>query len=161
MKNSLLIIIVIVAVLGIGGYMLSQKPSQSDSVMKDETPVQKEETMMEKTDETGNNSRYIEYSKEILANSTGSRRVLFFYASWCSTCRPADANFRENIDKIPDDVTLIRVNYSDPETDQDEKDLAKKYGITYQHTFVQIDSTEKEITKWNGGQTDELLTNLK
>ena len=40
-------------------------------------------------------------------------------------------------------------------------DLAKKYGITYQHTFVQIDSQGKEVTKWNGGQTDELAANIK
>jgi thioredoxin-related protein len=48
-----------------------------------------------------------------------------------------------------------------PETDQEEKDLAKKYGITYQHTFVQIDSKGNEITKWNGGKTDELLAKIK
>ena len=37
----------------------------------------------------------------------------------------------------------------------------EKYGITYQHTFVQIDAEGKEITKWNGGKIDELLTNIK
>ena len=66
-----------------------------------------------------------------------------------------------NPNKIPKDVIVIRTNYNDPNTDQEEKDLAKKYGITYQHTFVQIDSTGKEIAKWNGGQTDELTANIK
>ena len=106
-------------------------------------------------------SRYVEYSKTALEKAASNRRVLFFYASWCPTCRPADASFKENISKIPKDVTLIRVNYNDPETDQEEKDLAKKYGITYQHTYVQIDNTGKEITKWNGGQINELLSNIK
>ena len=42
-----------------------------------------------------------------------------------------------------------------------KKELAQKYSITYQHTFVQIDAEGKEITKWNGGKIDELLTNIK
>ncbi len=53
------------------------------------------------------------------------------------------------------------MNYNDPDTDQEEKDLAKKYRVTYQHTFVQIDSQENEVTKWNGGQLEGLLANLQ
>ncbi|OGH28983.1 MAG: hypothetical protein A3B41_00405 [Candidatus Levybacteria bacterium RIFCSPLOWO2_01_FULL_37_26] len=122
--------------------------------------------MMEKTNDgkamtKNSSSRYVEYSKAALDQAIGNRRVLFFYANWCSTCRPTDANFKENISKIPEDVTVIRVNFNDSETTQEEKDLAKKYGITYQHTFVQIDSDGKEVTKWNGGQTNELLNKIK
>jgi len=178
MKNPIMIvaIVVVVAVLGIGAFTFSQKSSESDSMMKkDEAMIPKEdaamkptegmmkkdESTMEKTDDKMMSSRYVEYSKTALDKASSTRRVLFFYASWCPTCRPADANFKENESKIPEDVTLIRVNYNDPETDQEEKDLAKKYGITYQHTYVQIDATGKEITKWNGGQINELLTNIK
>ena len=188
MKNPIIIvaIIVAIAIIGFGAYAFSQNSSKSQSMMKkDDTRIVKEETSMEpkdammKKDEmakegekmmdeekstTANkmaDSRYVHYSKSALDNASSSRRVLFFYASWCPTCRPADVSFTQNIDKIPEDVTLIRVNYSDPDTDQEEKDLAKKYTVTYQHTFVQIDSTGKEITKWNGGQIDELLSNIK
>ena len=104
--------------------------------------------------------RYLNYSKANLEKNTG-KRVLFFYASWCPTCRPADSDFRTNADKIPADLTLIRVNYNDPETDQEEKDLAKKYEATYQHTYVQIDEKGGVVTKWNGGQLDKLLTEVK
>jgi thioredoxin 1 len=110
---------------------------------------------------TVRSSKYIEYSQDAFLQNSSKKRVLFFYASWCPICVPADKDFRENAAKIPEDVVLIRVNYNDPETDQEEKDLAKKYAVTYQHTFVQIDSAGNEVTKWNGGQTDELLTNLK
>lgn len=106
-------------------------------------------------------AKYIEYSQSLLENTKENRRVLFFYANWCPTCRPADSNFKQNESKIPHDVKLIRVNYNDTETDDEEKELAKKYGVTYQHTFVQIESSGKEITKWNGGQIDELVKNLK
>lgn len=151
MKN-IAIIIGIVVVLGLGVYKLTQKNTQNSLEMA-ETPKQ---MVTEKVD-----SRYLEYSNSTLENSVNNRRVLFFYASWCSTCRPADANFKENINKIPENVSLIRVNYNDSDTDLEEKDLAKKYGISYQHTFVQIDSEGNEITKWNGGQIDELLSNIK
>lgn len=181
MKNPIVIfaIIAVVAIIGFGAYTLSQNSSQSESMMKkDETMMPKEETSMESTNvmmkkEDGSmeedkmmdnkitGSRYLQYSKSALDSASNNRRVLFFYASWCPTCKPADASFTENANKIPEDVTLIRVNYNDPETDQEEKELAKQYGITYQHTFVQIDNSGKEVTKWNGGQIDELLSNIK
>lgn len=104
--------------------------------------------------------RYIEYSKSALESPSTNRRVLYFYANWCPICKPADQNFRTNQNLIPVDVRVIRVNYNDSNTDQEEKDLAKKYGVTYQHTFVQIDQNGNEITKWNGGKIDELLKNI-
>ncbi|MDQ3008868.1 MAG: thioredoxin family protein [bacterium] len=168
MKNPVMIVllVVVVAVLGIGAFTLSQEPSQSDSTIPTDGMVKKDDTTMEKTDDKmlGDklmSSRYLEYSNAAFDNASSNRRVLFFYASWCPTCRPADANFKENESKIPEDVTLFRVNYNDSETDQEEKDLAKKYAVTYQHTYVQVDGTGKEITKWNGGQLNELLTNIK
>jgi thioredoxin 1 len=183
MKNSTMIIagVVVVIALGIGVFAFSRTTTQSDSTMKkDEAMMPKKDATMEQKDammkkddasmqasddkmmgDKKMTSRYVEYSKEALDKVASKRRVLFFYASWCPTCKPADANFTQNASKIPEDVTLIRVNYNDPETDQEEKDLAKKYGITYQHTFVQIDGSGKEVTKWNGGQIDELLSKIK
>jgi len=163
------VVVIVLAVLGIGAFSLSQNSSESDLMMKkDEAMMPNEndamkptEGMMEKTEDKMMNSRYVEYSKAAFDDASSTRRVLFFYASWCPTCKSADVNFKENESKIPEDVTVIRVNYNDPETDQEEKDLAKKYGITYQHTYVQIDGTGKEVTKWNGGKLDELLTNIK
>lgn len=173
---------------GVGAYAFMNRTdssmTKSDSMEKTETMVKDEKAMvadtapMVKTDEMGmekdaammedsnekmmlKKGKYTPFSPELLANSGSTRRVLFFYANWCPTCKPADKSFSDNVGKIPADVTLIRVNYNDTETDQAEKDLAKKYGVTYQHTFVQIDANGKEITKWNGGQIDELLSNIR
>lgn len=146
--------------MGLGFVFLSNQQKQTA------TPETKKDSAMEKADDskmTDKNSvsRYVEYSKSVLDQGSGKRRVLYFYASWCPTCRPADANFKEHANKIPEDAVVLRVNYNDPDTDQEEKDLAEEYGITYQHTFVQIDGQGEEVTKWNGGQIEELLTNLK
>lgn len=174
MKNTLIIAAVIFLV-GIGGVYLYNRSQQSaDSMMeKTETPKQEElekkEAMMQKNEESvkkdgsmmSKSGNYAEYSKAALDQAVDSRRVLFFYANWCPVCKPADADFQQNSSKIPGDVTVIRVNYNDSDTGQDEKDLAVKYGITYQHTFVQIDKNGKEVTKWNGGMTDKLLSSIK
>jgi thioredoxin 1 len=90
-----------------------------------------------------------------------TKKVIFFYANWCPTCIPVDKELSEKESQIPDGVIVIRVNYNDTDTDQSEKELAKKYGVTYQHTFVQIDSDGNVITKWNGGSLNELTKNIK
>lgn len=184
MNNKIIIVGVALLVLVGGGLFIANEQSKSAEeakmaqekaamMQKDATATEdndammkKDETVMEKEDDDTmmadkNSSRYIEYSKTALDQAASNRRVLYFYANWCPTCRPADADFTANSSKIPSDVTVIRVNYNDTDTDQEEKDLAKKYAITYQHTFVQIDGQGKEVTKWNGGQINELLSNIK
>ncbi|MFA5894442.1 MAG: thioredoxin domain-containing protein [Candidatus Shapirobacteria bacterium] len=138
------------------------KPSEDTSMMV--TPAEENTSkMVDKTPKmmAGSEQRYTEYSNDVINSSSGKRRVLFFYANWCPTCKPADADFTKNSTMIPEDVELIRVNYNDPDTDPAEKELANKYGITYQHTFVQIDANGNVVTKWNGGQIKELVMNIK
>lgn len=100
-------------------------------------------------------TRYQDYSPAVSASAADKKRVLFFYAPWCPTCRPADAAFRDTTDQIPEDIVLFRVNY-DTETE-----LKRQYGITYQHTFVFIDEKGDVIRKWNGGQLPELISNTR
>jgi thioredoxin 1 len=152
MNKAVIIVVIILGVVIVAGFALfNKKDTTKQSVI---TPTTEQA-------EQANNTRYIEYSKAALDEASGNRRVLYFYASWCPTCRPADANFTAQVEQIPPDVTVLRVNYNDPDTDQEEKDLAQKYQITYQHTFVQIDTDGNEVTKWNGGQIEELLANIK
>lgn len=115
----------------------------------------------EKEAQTQSGGKYLIYTPEEFVAAADTRRVIYFYANWCPTCLPADKDFQENSDRLPKDVTVLRANYNDTDTDQIEKELAKKYGITYQHTFVQVDQNGKMINSWNGGQIDELLINLK
>lgn len=156
--NKAIIVAVVTLVLIGGGMFLSKQNSQQAEPAVNEVMKPKEDLAMVKKD---NISRYVEYSKTVLDQNVSKRRILYFYATWCPSCKIANEDFMANPNKIPEDVMVIRTNYNDPNTDQEEKDLAKKYGITYQHTFVQIDNTGKEIIKWNGGQTDELIANIK
>ena len=108
---------------------------------------------------TSNN--YLEYTAQAFDSDKNKKRVLYFYANWCPTCRPADAEFNANVSKFPKDLVLFRVNYNDSDTDDTEKALAVKYGITYQHTFVQVDEKSNEIVKWNGGAFSKLISTIQ
>lgn len=128
--------------------VLSQKSTLNGaSMMKNEEPT----SVMKNSA----NSRYVVYSKKAFDAMTDKKRVLYFHADWCPVCRPLDKEFSQNSDKIPADVVLFKTNYDKEEV------LKTKYGVTYQHTFVQIDDRGGEATSWNGGGISELATRVK
>lgn len=174
MNNKILIIIIAIVLLaGLGFVIFGANTNRSENQTTQQTPAQSSsqtgsgDTMMQGEDsgsdtrQTPSDGSYLAYSEANFQATSDKRRVLFFYASWCPTCRPADKEFQASSDQIPEDVVVLRVNYNDSDTDRSEKALADRYGVTYQHTFVQIDENGNEIAKWNGGAMDELLENLK
>lgn len=80
--------------------------------------------------------------------------VLFFNAEWCSTCKVARDNIEADLADIPSDLTIVVVDFDTA------NDLRQKYGVTLQHTFVQIDAQGNELAKWSGSVTvDEITQN--
>lgn len=73
-----------------------------------------------------------------------SKVVYFFNAAWCSTCKVARDNFEATLDEIPADLTVVVVDFDN------SSELRKKYGVTIQHTYVQIDSQGELVNKWSG-----------
>ncbi len=98
---------------------------------------------------------YVEYNKVAFDKAVAKKRVLFFAASWCPTCRSADKDFNANLKSIPDSVVIFKTDYDT------ELDLKKTYGITHQHTFVYVDKSGKALKTWSGGATAEILVNTK
>jgi thiol-disulfide isomerase/thioredoxin len=98
---------------------------------------------------------YISYQSYVqeVEQYTNSRVVFFFNASWCSTCKVARDNFESSLDEIPTDMTIVVVDFDN------SNELRKKYGVTYQHTFVHIDSNGDAIKKWSGTTTIAALVN--
>ena len=150
MSKIILIVVMVVALLA-GGYIFS-----SSSKPADPTP-----SPVPVVSPSATSTSYLPYRSGILSEIVAPRRILFFYASWCPTCRPADAEFLKNSADLPEGVVVIRINYNDPDTDSEEKALASKYSVTYQHTFVQIDEAGEVVTQWNGGAIKELLAKIK
>jgi thioredoxin 1 len=98
---------------------------------------------------------YVAYNAKDFAADTSSKRVLFFAAGWCPTCRGADADIKANLKTIPKDVVIYKTDY-DTETA-----LKTKYGITRQHTFVYVNAKAEAIKKWSGGGLTEILAVVK
>ena len=159
LAGIIIILIVGIAVIFVTSQKQENVTNQQNDLFTKTSPQLAQDDNSQPTHE--GSSRYVIFSPTVLAETSDTRRVLYFYASWCPTCRPADASFGKNQAQIPEDVVVIRVNYNDTDTDSSEKELAKQYGITYQHTFVQIDAQGNEITKWNGGDIDKLLTTIQ
>ena len=156
MKNILLIIIVIFI---LGAIAYGYKQSQSNVKNQDAPPANDQGTMIDdwggdKMD--AKSGQYVDYDPALLAKADDGDVVLFFYAAWCPSCRALESGIKKDMGNFPDDLTILKVNYDE------EKELKKKYTVTYQHTLVQVDSQGNEIAKWNGGNDlNSILKNLK
>lgn len=84
---------------------------------------------------------YIDYNE---SNLGSEKNVIFFAASWCPSCRELDRNLLSSINEIPDDLIIHKADFDD------EVGLRQKYGVTLQHTFVQVDQNGELIKSWNG-----------
>jgi thiol-disulfide isomerase/thioredoxin len=105
----------------------------------------------ETADEQGQASqRYIPYSDAAFAANLDKKRVYFFHASWCPTCKVAHTDITENTFEIPEDVVVFKTDYDT------SVELKKQYNVTYQHTFVQVDGAGNEVSTWNGGGVEQL-----
>ena len=123
--------------------MMKADTMETDSMMKkDET------SMMDKSDTMMKVGSYETYAPEKVALASATHDVvLFFRASWCPTCRALDADIKANLSKIPESLAILDVNYNNSTA------LKQKYGVTYQHTFVQVDKDGNLIKKWSGSPT--------
>lgn len=91
---------------------------------------------------------YETYAVEKIAMASSTHKVvLFFHASWCPTCRAIDADIKSHLKDIPKDLTILNVDYDTSSA------LKMKYGVTTQHTFVEVDAQGVLIKKWRGSPT--------
>lgn len=75
------------------------------------------------------------------AAATG-RVVLFFHAGWCPTCQEAERNLTSS--PVPGGLTVVKVDFDH------SSNLRQRYGVTVQHTFVQVDPSGAQLAKWSG-----------
>lgn len=156
---------VVIAILVIAGagvlYLLNSSPASAPAPATKSQEMTQAESSGSAVPISGYGSYLVSWGKEAIENSEAEKKVLFFYADWCPTCRPVDAEFKERMTEFPKELQVFRINYNDADTTDEGRALAQKYGVTYQHTFVQIDKEGNEITKWNGGGLDNLLSKIK
>lgn len=155
-------VLVALAVLA-GGYALFINPPapdatesgavMDDAMMRDSASASGERAMASGADEIpasnammDDGGGYTAYAPEKVRAGGDAKVLLYFHADWCPLCRPLDAELTEKSAMLGN-VRVLKVNY-DTETA-----LKQKYGVTLQHTFVQVDSDGNLIAKWSDART--------
>lgn len=178
MNSKVIIGIVGVLVIGVGTYvfsnnqketaMMEQKAMEEEKMMMDQKAMEEkamiegdttegdkkmegDNAMMEEEKMMMSKGVYEMYDESKLAMAESGKVVLFFKASWCPTCRTLDADIKASLGDIPAGVTILEVDYDK------SADLKQKYGVTMQHTLVQVDKDGNQIIKWSGGNTLESI----
>lgn len=176
--NKTLIIVIIAAVLGLGGLAGALYVSQSDNysdetnnsessesmeketdAMVDEDEVMVDEESMSKDDGAmmKEDSRYVVLA-DFDSNSSAyddQTKVYFFHASWCPICQGIDKEINADTNKIPEGTVFIKTDFDD------NTDLRKKYSVTTQYTFVQVDNDGNQIAKWSATSLDRAINGIQ
>ena len=136
---------------------IAKQPPSQDNTVKDDTINENQDSGMPAEDST------VKYSGSVLAGTsaplldfkkadydealkTDKLIVLYFYANWCSICKEEFPKMQEAFDELNTDrVIAFRVNYNDNETDDAEQDLARQFGVAYQHTKVFVKNGERVL----------------
>ena len=137
--------------------MEEKEAMMKDDAVKTDSMMKKDETsMMDKAETMMKVGSYEAYSADKIARAETGDVVLFFHASWCPSCRGLNSSIESNLKSIPEGVSILKADY-DKETE-----LKKKYGVTTQHTLVQVDKDGNIIKKWSGGGSlDNLLSQIQ
>ncbi len=146
MKKILILLALIVFVLGC---------IQSSADTQTKNTETKTNELNSKVNIQGN-AKYVSFTQEEYntARQEGKVILLEFYALWCPSCVAQEPIVQEAFTKIENkNVIGFRVNYNDSETNENEKELAKEFGISLQHTHVVLNSkgkvTKKAIGMWS------------
>ena len=168
-KKIVLGLVVIVVVLG--GVYVATRSSSTDKMTTKDDAMMESDHMMDKDKEWSpeemeamkkddammmKGGQYTTYDASKIAFAKEGKVVLFFNASWCPTCKAVDADIKARMSDIPANTLILSVDYDA------NKDLKTKYGVTTQHTFVQVDAEGNSLSKWVGGDTlKSVLSNVK
>lgn len=76
--------------------------------------------------------------------------VIYFHAHWCPTCQATMTSFQARWPEVRPGLTLVIADY-----DKD-LDIKSAYGVTYQNTFVQVNTDGSKLQIWNGGGLEAL-----
>lgn len=129
MRNQLyLLLILLILLSGCAGTVSTNETSDHLAVKAGEPKVL-----------AGSQARYLEFSKKDYENALNDNKkiLLYFYANWCPLCKKEQKETFAAFNELHDsDWIGFRVNYKDSDTDKDEEDLAREFGISYQHTKV-------------------------
>lgn len=142
MKKSNTVLIILIVIISIGVGFIYYKSTHIDESQQKTLLVER--------------NNYQDYSQEKLLSAVKKGKVVLFFAatSWCSTCSELDKAIKGNYSKLPQDITILKVDY-----DRDQE-MRRKYAVTMQTTLILLDSTGNEVKRWVSGDFNKLLSEL-
>ena len=102
------------------------------------------------------------------ALAEGKVIALYFYANWCPTCKIEFPRMMAAFDELvassnsaTHNVVGFRVNFNDNKTDSHEKDLAREFGVGYQHTKVILKDGERVLKSPESWSQERYVEEIK
>lgn len=161
-------IFLMIVVIGLVYYFASTRQSSNDENKKskkseNEIVVPTENGKYSGAVLAGESSPLLDFTKSDYEAflKTDKLIVLYFYANWCPICRAEFPLMQEAFNELlTDNVIGFRVNYNDDQTDSDEKNLAREFGVAYQHTKVFVNNGLRILKSLESWGKDRYLSEI-
>ena len=135
----------------------SAKNNIAEQEVKKDDSTNAAEDSMPSVDATKNAGAYVSLA-DYNANPTkynDFKKVYFFHAGWCPICQGIDKEINADITKLPAGFVFVKTDFDS------STDLRKKYGVTTQYTFVQVDGNGNETAQWSASSLDSAIAGVK
>lgn len=130
---------------------------EKDSMKKDSMDKDKDHKMDKEDMSMEKNGEYIsldDYNahKDMYKDTT---TVYFFHANWCPICVGIDNELNSDKSMIPAKTVIVKTDFDSA------KDLRKKYGVTAQTSFVQVDKDGNKVNMWTANSAKDAVEKIE
>ena len=115
-RNIIILLAVIIVTVGFyfyinGGYLFFIGLSSKKPMVETDTPSMADGVERGGQQPINQHESYVEYSPEAFEAARDKKRVYFFHAKWCPTCKAVNIVFSEKSNEIPEDVVVFKTDY--------------------------------------------------
>ena len=144
MKIMLALVLISILLFGCAGSQTINRENKTDNKMPRNADVvpnngQAEKNEYGKEQIAGNTTPYVRYSEEFYNDARMENKVIYLYfrANWCPVCNSERSNIIQAFNEmVISNAVGFEVHFNDDETTDQDREAARKFGISYQHTTI-------------------------